>query len=57
MSKKDGHGTPQAEQRLPKGHFDSDGLSQGDALGEGRKTHDAYNTVKGGESEGPKERK
>ena len=57
MSKKDGHGTPQAEQRLPKGHFDSDGLSQGDALGEGRKTHDAYNTVKGGETEGPKERK
>jgi hypothetical protein len=29
-------------QRLPKGHFDSDGLSQGDMVGEGRTTHDAY---------------
>jgi hypothetical protein len=29
-------------QRLPGGHFDKDGLSQGDMIGEGRKTHDAY---------------
>ena len=32
----------QADPRLPKGHFDSDGLSQGDAKGPCRPGHDAY---------------
>jgi len=32
----------QPNQRLPTSHFDREGLSQGDMIGEGRKTHDAY---------------
>ena len=35
---------PQAEPRLPRGHFDNEGRSQGNRTGEGRKTHDAWNT-------------
>ena len=35
---------PQAEPRLPRGHFDKEGLSQGTRNGEGRSRHDAYNT-------------
>jgi hypothetical protein len=31
-----------ANQRLPKGHFDSDGRSEGKSTGPVRPTHDAY---------------
>ena len=50
-----GESRPAACQRLPKGHFDHEGLSQGDRIGEGRKTHDAYNDM-GKPAEGPKEK-
>jgi hypothetical protein len=43
MAKRENQGEvrPQANQRLPKGHFDSDGLSQGEQSGAVRKSWDA----------------
>jgi len=43
-----GRSEPQPNQRLPKGHFDSDGMSQGKPDGPCRPTADAY--------QGPRER-
>lgn len=34
-------GVPQMDPKLPKGHFDSDGLSSGKQTGSVRPTHDA----------------
>jgi hypothetical protein len=41
----------QPNQRLPKGHFDDNGTSQGDMIGEGRTTHDAYQGERSGKGE------
>jgi hypothetical protein len=35
---------PQPNQRLPKDHFDNEGLSQGPQSGPVRKSYDAHNT-------------
>jgi len=49
MPKRDEHRSePQPNQRLPKGHFDSDGVSQGKRDGPCRPTPNAY--------QGPRER-
>lgn len=49
-SNRNSQSRPQAEPRLPRGHFDKEGLSQGTRNGEGRSRHDAYNTdVKDGD--------
>jgi hypothetical protein len=46
-----------SNQRLPKGHFDSDGLSQGKAVGPVRSDCDAYQGPRpGGEETPPKPR-
>jgi hypothetical protein len=37
-----GESRAQPNQRLPKGHFDSDGRSEGKSTGPVRPTHDAY---------------
>jgi hypothetical protein len=55
-SKRDEHRSePQPCQRLPKGHFDSDGLSQGKQEGPCRPTADAYQGPRpAGEEKPPK---
>jgi hypothetical protein len=42
MTKRDERSEAQPCQRLPKGHFDSDGKSQGEQTGAVRKSPDAY---------------
>jgi hypothetical protein len=50
-----GESRAQPNQRLPKGHFDSDGLSQGKAVGPVRSDCDAYQGPRpGGEETPPK---
>ncbi|HWW29940.1 MAG TPA: hypothetical protein VNY80_09990 [Steroidobacteraceae bacterium] len=60
MSKRDERGESRAQpnQRLPKGHFDSDGLSEGAQTGCVRRSPDAYQGPRpeGGESSMPKEK-
>ena len=36
--------TANTRMKLPTGHYDADGRSLGTPDGEGRKTHDAFNT-------------
>lgn len=60
MPKREDRGESRAQpnQRLPKGHFDSDGKSQGERDGCVRSTPDAYQGPRpsGGESSMPKEK-
>jgi hypothetical protein len=42
--RKQGESRSNTNQRLPSGHFDSNGKSQGSAAGAVRPTHDAHNT-------------